>query len=199
MKWIVLGSSKEAARNYPFPGGADAVITTNRGILLEPNPDYYGLFDSVATEVFVPTAYEAQSRGVKLITLERNDTSQLRRKVTNFDIFLPNGCRGYEHFSLSGICCLEFAAKRAEVVYLIGMEGYQKGKYQDQHFPHELPPHDLEPAKKMWISRAANMHGITRNVIEPKTQAIVDKYPQVEFVMVGSPNYTIVAPNWKTL
>ena len=107
-----------------------------------------------------------------------------KRGLTFFDCFWREGLP-FEPFRISGVWCMEFAIRvmGATQLELYGYDGYssQESNYFDG--VNHSKPQDLD--------------GKTVNVIQPATQAIVSKYPHVEFVCRGfQPRYEITGDNW---
>jgi hypothetical protein len=202
---LFLGSSptapealERARREIP---GVE-IVTTNRGILLEPVPSVYFLSDSVAISLFLGHATEAQRQGTRLVTLERDAKSLRKRGLEHFDEFVPDNCRGWELFSLSGTACLEYAARSSSIVALVGAEGYPQSKepanLSEFYFPHELDYSHIPLERRWWLKANHRLWNLNK-LLREKTQAIVDKYPGVEFLFYGKPRYEIEAPNWREI
>lgn len=88
----------------------------------------------------------------------------------------------YEAFSLSGYICVEYAAKHgASTVTMVGMDGYidgpgREGGGESNYFD-GLPD-------------GPYYRGHSQNIIPQKMDALCRKYPHVDFVSVGKPNWT---------
>jgi hypothetical protein len=188
---IVLGSSPlgraayaVARRDYP-----DApVITCNRGLQIEPNPDFYFLSDMVACELWAEDARQASKRGkTQRVTLRRDPQAMKTRSVGDFEIVIREG-HPYEPFQLSGWQCVEFAVRvvQARTVVLVGMDGYAHGCKTQDYFAgayHHAPNDGLQK-------------DLTRTVVEPLANRVVAKYPEVRFECRGEPCYSVKLPNW---
>lgn len=201
MNWLVLGSGPLAPFSYGRLQTAeriDQVVTCNRGLCLNDKPDFYFLSDGVAIKLFLESSREAQAKGTKLVTLQRDAKSLKKRGLEHFDLFLPHNCQGWEQFRISGLTCLEFAAKRARKVFLVGMDGYKTDPKAPKYFETgPLPDDKLTSTEKIWQGLNHNVGGLTESIIRPVTQRLVEKYPEVEFVCYGDPNYKIEAVNWQ--
>lgn len=186
MLWLVLGASPRAPwalRLARYEHRIDRTITTNAGIWLEPNPDFYFLSDSEACRMFQVAARRCHSQGTRCVTLARLHSALVHRQIDWFDEFVD--CTDYEPFQLSGLFCLEYAAKRAETVLLVGMDGYDPRKTASDYFD---PRACLGP-KTTHID-------MTQRVIEPKMRKIVAKYPRVNFICYGIPRFAVEGDNW---
>lgn len=170
MLWTVLGSSQYAAEHIAAAPGS-TVITCNGGIELMPIPDVYFLSDAVACRRYRERGIEAQRHGTRLVTLDRVKTAKEARGVDHFDEFVRNG-PPFEPFVLSGLFCLEYAIlSGAQTVILAGMTGY--------------------------TGTDAKRRSLLRDIIEPKTRHLVEKYPRVQFDAMGPLAYSVTAHNWR--
>ena len=112
--WIVLGCSPLAREAYAtarrdFPGAP--VITCNRGLQIEPNPDFFFLSDQLACKLFAEGGKTASKRGkTKRITLRRDPQAMKMRTVDDFEIVYREGYP-FEPFQTSGIWCVEYAIR----------------------------------------------------------------------------------------
>jgi hypothetical protein len=140
---------------------------------------------------YVPLIEFAQSQGTKLVTVSIGS-----RRIDWFDIEIQgnprHGPRRDAHgaFRWSGPYCLQFACLNgAKRIFLAGCEGYESGK------PWYFKESNREEFQK---TRASKFHpGLTQRVVKPETQAVVDCWPDVEFVCLGPTSYEIDADNWR--
>lgn len=194
LTWIVLGSSHLACEAYATARRIcyDAqVVTCNRGLELEPDPDFYFLSDQVACQLWAPAGKLASKRGrTKTVTLRRDAQAMKMRMVDDFDLVVREG-HPYEPFQMSGLWCVEFAIRfgGATRVLICGCDGYRAGIGVDDYFP--------------GASRIADVEGLGKNltakVVDPLTNRIVAKYPHVSFYCIGDPCYLVERPNWTVL
>lgn len=175
-EWAVVGSSPNVRKHLEAISSLSirTWLTCNRGIELI-DPDLYFLSDIVAGQRWGPIA---RRRNVWTITLKRGDKAIAKRGLEWVHELVREGTP-FESFQLSGLWCMEYAARRgADVVHLAGFEGYSDG---DHYFD----------------GSKAGTRELTDRIIEPTTQRIVEKYPSVLFVHHGRPNYRISAENWR--
>jgi len=189
--WLVLGSSPNA------PSGLDtavhnyeigATITTNRGIYLLEQPTVYLLADQVGIKLFLGHAQAAQKQGTKLVALR-----QLYVPHDWSDEVIENDSHGWGKFGTAGVACIEYAAKQADRVLVVGCEGYR-----EKVSPYFASPQNNTPCL-LGYGHGHRIGPLTERLIRPLTQAIVDKYPDVEFVCYGRTHYQIEAANWRTV
>lgn len=192
MDWIVLGSSPLAREAYAaarLRSPEAVVVTCNRGLGIEPNPDFFFLSDCKACELFSRQGKEAAKRNgkTKCVTLRRDPQAMKMRTVDDFDLVVREG-HPFEPFQLSGLWCLEFAVRVgcASRVYLCGMDGYNPsvglGDYATG-----LPNTDLNVGAGK---------DLTPSVIVPLANRLAAKYPSVSFIQIGAPCYRVNNPNW---
>lgn len=191
---IVLGSSPlarqayaKARRQWPLA----RVVTCNRGLEIERDPDFYFLSDCKACQLWSRAGKEAAKRGkTQCVTLRRDAAAMKMRTVDDFDVVIREG-HPYEPFQLSGAWCLEFAIRLpgASVVIMCGMDGYRREVGVGDYFPGAQRVPEGEGQGKDLLD----------TVIQPLTDRIVAKYPGVQFACVGKPNYTINRPNWAVI
>jgi len=188
--WIVLGSSPLAPRAYA-KACEDAiervVITCNRGLAIEPDPDFYFLADSTACLLFADDAKAASKRGTICVTLQRAQMAMERRRVEWFPLIVRNG-PPFEAFQMSGLWCIEFAiiVGKAQRVWLCGCDGYTAEYAEERYFEGARPFPDQGPKRHH-----------TTNIVQPVTQKLCRKYPAVEFRLYGEPHYAVEAANWE--
>jgi hypothetical protein len=189
--WIVLGSSPLARTAYQQAKARNdgvAVITANRGLQIEHDPDFYFLSDSKACELWAEDGRQATKRGrTKTVTLRRDPHAMRERKVADFTLLVKEG-PPFEPFQLSGLWCVEFAVQvgHASQVILCGMDGYDRSKGVGDYFAGSTRIPEFEGAGK----------DLTDSVVEPLTNRIVSKYPGVNFQCWGQPCYVVNRPNW---
>lgn len=192
--WIILGCSPLVREAYAmarrdFPGAP--VITTNRGLQIEPDPDFYFLSDQIACKLWWEDARAASKRGkTKRITLRRDPQAMKMRTVDDFELVYREG-HPFEPFQSSGLWCVEFAIRvgLARRVVLCGMDGYRHGCDGQDYFD---GAHYYEPNDGL-------QKDLTRTVVDPLSNKIAAKYPQVEFLQVGEPCFTVNLPNWRVV
>lgn len=190
--WIVLGSSPLAREAYQwarFGHPTAPVVTCNRGIELESEPDFYFLSDAVACETWADRAKEVRRNNkTKLVTLRREPAAMKMRKVDDFDLVVREG-HPYEPFQLSGMWCVEFAIRVgcASRVVLCGMDGYRGGLGAADYFPGStvMPTQGEDRGPKL-----------VKVACEPLAGKLASKYPQVNFFQIGTPCYRINRANW---
>lgn len=172
----------------------DAIITTNGGIRLHPNPTYYVLIDMVASEGYYEEGVAAQSMGTKLVTLKREQRALKSRKVDHFDMFIsisegqPTRDQ-FGRFRYSGPFCLEFACHHgAKQIDLIGFDGYRK--FGDYHEATKIP-----------VRRRPVKYGIyaTRDYVQPACEDIAEAWYDVTFNQIGDPVFGVDRPNWNQI
>ena len=190
--WIVIGSSPRVIEAYAiarqrWPNAR--TITTNKGLSVEPDPDYYFLFDLEGCQLWSREARQAAQRGkTKTVTLKRDPDALKALTVDDFDIFVEEG-PPYEPFQISGLWCLEFAIRygSASHVVMVGMDGYSPTVGPSDYFDgSQRPPDDMARGRNHLI-----------NIVIPRTNTLVRKYPEVQFLCVGRPHYQIDQPNWR--
>lgn len=191
--WIVIGSSPlarqayaEARRRWPD----SQTITCNRGLSIEPQPDFYFLSDQLACQLWAADGKAAAKRGrTKTVTLRRDPAAMKMRRTDDFDLVLREGYP-FEPFQLSGCWCVEFAIRfgAASIVALCGMEGYRPGVGTG-------PVNYFEGAHRIPESEGLGKDLLNKAVI-PLTDKLCAKYPEVKFECLGQPNYEIARPNW---
>lgn len=168
--WVCLGGGPSAREWYDGAReGADAVATTNAGILIEPSPTFYYLNDMVAIERHLGQAIDARARGTKLVMM--NKASHRRHGA---DVWLPFDSQSgdfkpgqYRYHPLSGTMLVQIAVNSgAEEVRLVGFEGYAEADG-------ERLQSKTEGQAQMLASIAAAC-------------------PDVRFVWYGRPNYAAV-------
>lgn len=188
--WLVLGSSVSAPAEYerakPF---ADVVITSNRGVKIEPNPDFYWCTDHVALQRYLPLIEPGMGNGTKLITSEISISFAHRYGVPNLrsiaDVILdyPRAFNtnfepgSYVNGRASGSMILQFAAnQRPDRILMVGMEGYQStaSNIQVEYFDGE---------------RGGAKCKALMETYGPLVQSVIDQSPEIEFCFFGRPNY----------
>ena len=190
--WIILGSSPLAREAYVAAKArsADAVvITCNRGLGIEPNPDFFFISDCTACQLFSRAGKEASKRNgkTKTVTLRRDPQAMKMRTVDDFDLVVREG-HPFEPFQLSGLWCLEFAVRVgcASKVYLCGMDGYNPS----------VGLGDYAPGLEFTQIGAGLGKDLTPSVIVPLANRLAAKYPQVAFIQIGAPCYHVNKSNW---
>ncbi len=189
--WIVIGSSPTVLQTYPRARsrwGDAGTITCNRGLQVEPDPDFYFLSDQLACQLWAAKGKEASKRGkTKRVTLRRDPQAMKMRSVDDFEIVIREG-HPFEPFQMSGLWCVEFAIRilGADQVVMCGLDGYRPGCEKQDYFAgaDHYPPND-----------GLQQHLTAKNV-EPLTNRIVAKYPDVTFLCLGAPWYEVAYPNW---
>lgn len=192
--WVVIGSSPLAKESYAYarqswPGAR--TVTCNRGLAIEPDPDFFFLSDSAACVAFSAAGKTAAKRGkTKTVTLRRDAQAMKMRTVDDFDLVVREG-HPFEPFQLSGLWCLEFAIRfgGASLVLLCGMDGYRPAVGVTDYFAGAQRIGDAEGLGK----------DLVRTVIIPLTDRLAGKYPEVQFRCVGQPCYQIERPNWQVV
>jgi hypothetical protein len=191
---IVLGSSPLAREAYATARRLyyDArVVTCNRGLEIEPNPDFFFLSDAGACVRWSGDGKAAAKRGkTKTVTLRRDAAAMKMRTVDDFDLVVREG-HPFEPFQMSGLWCLEFAIRfcGAGRVLICGCDGYRPTIGVGDYFP---------GATQIAESEGKGLY-LTAKVIDPLTSRIVAKYPEVSFCLVGQPCYEIRSPNWEVI
>lgn len=189
--WIVLGSSPAARDAYAHArrlGDGASVITCNRGLEIEPDPDFFFLSDTTACRLWSAAGKAAAKRGkTKTVTLRRCAQEMKMRTVDDFDLVVRAG-HPFEPFQLSGLWCAEFAIRfgRAERVLLCGLDGYTQAPGRMDYFPGAYEVAGREDLGS----------DLTPTVVAPATARLVEKYPGVSFLCLGHPCYQIELPNW---
>lgn len=176
MKWLCLGGSPLARVAYQkgLLQRPDRIISTNAGILIDPRPDFYLLFDWKATELYDEPARRAWRGGTIILT-------QATKPLGFYPVqhaFKPTAIdwadeyvdmAGYEPIQASGLLCVEYACRNgASEVLLCGMDGYEDDR--------------------------------TDRWIVPRVNTLLRKYPAVQFTCIGRPVYAdrIDGDNWRT-
>jgi len=155
---------------------------------VEPDPDFFFLSDQVACKLFAEGGKLASKRGkTKRITLRRDPQAMKMRTVDDFEIVYREGYP-FEPFQTSGIWCVEYAIRvgLARRVVLCGMDGYRPG----------CPGQDYFPGAYHYEPNDGLQKDLTKTVVEPLTNRIAAKYPEIEFIQVGEPCYQVNSPNW---
>ncbi len=200
-EWIVAGSSPSAEQ---WIGPAlDAVpkakiITTNRGskLFADRQPDVYFFGDEYLDdpEQFKEhreTARKLKAKGARIVGLNRTGKVKAAWDIEWIDEFLTvdvgpwspwKFIKGhYTAVRLSGLFCLQYAINHgATSIHLVGMEGYG----DDEHYFDDGA-----------VSRVAKDSQLTLKTIQPFTQQLIDRCPDVDFRFYGELNYHIVAGN----
>lgn len=113
MHWLVLGTG-ETARTFIGRVTPDVTITSNRGLELAPNADFYWVSDPAAIEIFRPL-WEAY----KGVVICNDDLGRPTTKFPYRDYGVPF------HGRTSGICAARFAlAYGATQLSFVGHDGY---------------------------------------------------------------------------
>jgi hypothetical protein len=189
--WLIVGGAPGITGALIAAAMAEnptVIIATNLGGCYGgPRPTYYLLADPVASRRFRAVAEVMRDSGTRLVTLYRDPRSLAEARVEDFDIFLRTarlpwaryipGC--YVHVGFSGLYCLQFALNNgAQRVVLLGCPGYTAADDVGHGVVHGLD------------SSAA-----TREIIGPFTQSAIAECGEVEFVIVGKPNYPVKGRN----
>lgn len=189
---ILIGSSPTVRLTYPAARAcwpAATTITCNRGLQVEPDPDFYFLSDQLACQLWSANAKAAAKRGkTKRITLRREPQAMKMRTVDDFEIVIREG-HPFEPFQTSGLWCVEFAIRilGADQVVMCGYDGYRP----------DCPGQDYFAGADHYAPNDGLQKNLTRKVVEPLTNRIVAKYPAVTFVCLGAPWYQVNHPNWQ--
>lgn len=187
--WLVLGSSVSAPAEYerakPF---ADVVITSNRGLKIEPNPDWYWVTDHIAVQRYLPLIEPSLANHTKLVTSKLAIGFALKEaphlhSLADMIIRYPrqynsNWERGwYVNGRASGSMILQFAANHnPDRILMVGMEGYQSTpkRVVVEYFDGECGTAKCEKLMETY---------------GPLVQSVIDRSPSVDFFFFGSPHY----------
>lgn len=189
---IVLGSSPLGPEAYRLARGVwphGIVVTCNRGLRIEPQPDFYFLSDCKACQLWSRDGHQAAKGGrTKCVTLRRDPQAMKMRTVDDFDIVVREG-HPFEPFQLSGLWCVEFAIRvlYADIVVLCGMDGYRPDRGVTDYFA---------GADTLGASPDLGKNH-TAKIVVPLTDKLASKYPDVLFLQIGEPCFTVNRPNWK--
>jgi len=182
----MIGSSPlavEAVERVKADNDVDKVITCNRGIVIDPTPDYYFLTDGKASRLFNAHARNAQMAGTVCVTLKRCEAALRNRGLDWFDEIVRED-DGYEPFKMSGIWCLEYAARHgATTIFLAGMDGYSG----------DLSVPDYFVSTWGHVTRQTDW---THEIIKPRCDVLAAKYPDIAWIQYGQPRYSVRAANW---
>lgn len=163
-------------------------ITCNRGLQVEPDPDFYFLSDQLACQLWSTKGKEASKRGkTKRVTLRRDPQAMKMRAVDDFEIVIREG-HPFEPFQMSGLWCVEFAIRilGADQVVMCGYDGYRPGCKGQDYFA----------GADYYAPNDGLQKHLTAKNVEPLTNRIVAKYPAVTFLCLGAPWYEVRYPNW---
>ena len=187
--WLVLGSSVSAPAEYerakPF---ADVVITSNRGLKIEPNPDWYWCTDHIASQRYLPMVEPALRNGTKLITTElgirvAKERGPHLRSLANTILEYPSVFNtnfepgSYVNGRASGSMILQFAAnQQPDRILMVGMEGYisTPSRVVTEYFDGE---------------RGAGKCKQLMETYGPLVQSIIDQSPGIGFWFFGKLHY----------
>lgn len=187
--WLVLGSSVSAPAEYERAKTfADVVITANRGVKIEPNPDWYWCTDHVALQRYLPLIEPGMANGTKLITTEfaiaRNGRyAPNLREIADVMLDYPTAFNtnfepgSYVNGRASGSMILQFAVnQRPDRILMVGMEGYQStaSHIQVEYFDGE---------------RGAAKCKALMNTYGPLVQSVIDQSPEIQFLFFGELHY----------
>lgn len=193
--YIVLGSSPLAPVAYATARARwpeAPVITTNRGLAIEPNPDFFFLSDSRACDLWAEDGRRAAARNkrTKCVTLRRDAQAMKTRRVENFDLVVREGFP-FEPFQMSGLWCVEFAVRVgcAREVVICGCDGYRK----------QLGVTDYFPGAFRIVANEGLGKDLTSKCVEPLSNRLALKYPEVSFILLGGPCYEVPQENWTVL
>ena len=187
----------DRARSYPIAQS----ITTNAGIDLIPDPDYYLLYETEAVRRFaryIPILREKHGTSLVATKLPGKKKS-LRRELAKLDPEItievgttPHGSRKkvqyakgrYTAGAFAGSIMLQFALEQdARTVLLVGMEGY-RSKTGDIR----IDTFDGRRGTPLQSLMTTETYG-------PMIQLIVDAWPDRMFVFFGRPNYEVAGDN----
>ena len=187
----------DRARSYPIAQS----ITTNAGIDLIPDPDYYLLYETEAVRRFaryIPILREKHGTSLVATKLPGKKKS-LRRELEKLDPEItievgttPHGSRKkvqyakgrYTAGAFAGSIMLQFALEQdARTVLLVGMEGY-RSKTGDIR----IDTFDGRRGTPLQSLMTTETYG-------PMIQLIVDAWPDRMFVFFGRPNYEVAGDN----
>lgn len=183
--WLVLGSSVSAPAEYerakPF---ADVVITANRGLKIDPSPDWYWCTDHVASQRYLPMVEPELRNGTKLITTELGirqnpKLRELAHTVLNYPIRFNTTFQPGEYVNgrASGSMILQFAANQnPDRILMVGMEGYQS-----------TPKHVV--VEYFDGERGAGKCEKLMDTYGPLVQSVIDQSPGIEFRFFGELHY----------
>jgi hypothetical protein len=183
--WLVLGSSVSAPAEYerakPF---ADVIITSNRGLKIEPNPDWYWVSDHVAVDRYLPLIEPSLGNKTKLVTNDfavrtRPQLKPLADVILNYDYkYNCNWHPGrYVNARASGGMILQFAANHdADRILMVGMSGYRSrpGHIEVEYFDGELGVIKCQGLMKTY---------------GPLVQNVIDRSSGITFFFFGKPSY----------
>lgn len=187
---IVLGSSPLVREAYATARAEwpDALtVTCNRGLDVEPQPNFYFLSDMTACRLWSAAGKAAAKRGKTMtVTLRRDAQAMKMRTVEDFDLVVREG-HPFEPFQLSGLWCFEFAIRvlAAQHVILCGMDGYRPAVGVIDYFPGAVQLPEAQGLGKDMLD----------SVIQPLTDRLAAKYPNVSVTIVGEPCFRVPA-NW---
>jgi hypothetical protein len=139
--------------------------------MIEPTPTYYALLDPTAVSMYSQRAAEARLRGSRVI---------MRAESPITDHVAPGG--GYEPLTLSGLFCVEFAAKSgASQILMCGMCGYVDAAGNLNGYAPGIPGRVKD-------------RGHTAHCYPQVSERLCRKYPGVQFVSVGRPHWAPERP-----
>lgn len=196
-EWIVCGSSPSANEylrlcRYRYPL-ATKIATNSAGRLFPEGPDFYYVSDFVACQKYKDDCIRYRRQGTKLLSLHRSPKALVQRGTSAFDELLKVTGPGatwkwrkgeYTDFGMSGLYCVQYALNNgAERVHLVGHEGYRSVETcpEFDHFDGAPGP--------------TNGAHLTKVVIQPAMQAMVECAKHVEFYFYGAMNYTVTGDN----
>ena len=183
--WLVLGSSVSAPAEYerakPF---ADVVITSNRGLKIEPNPDWYWCSDNVAFDRYRVLIEAAICNGTKLLTNTIGVRASPPMGPMAHTIFnYPSGYDSnwqpgqYVNARASGGMSLQFAANQSpDTILMVGMEGYKSTPR-------------LVVVEYFDGERGAGKCEKLMGTYGPLVQNVIDRSPSMKFFLFGKPQY----------
>ena len=193
MRWLHIGTSPTVNDTLPLARGLfnfDKIITCNRGILLEPKPDFYLATDMKVGRQYETEARAAQAAGTRLVTYLRDQQAMIDRRVDFYDEFITEGVgdptrAAWGMFRLTGPMCVEYACRTGctELV-MVGCDGYRgqpHADYFDDYWRDERPGAE---------HRTQIMHLAFRKIAEV--------FHDVRFIRYGRPLRNVPdCPNWE--
>lgn len=198
MNWLLIGTAPSVLDTLPRVRAEwqiDRTITTNRGILIEPNPDVYVLIDHTACRNHRNDSIRAKWQGTHLVTMARGEQAIKDRGLDHFHEFITEGDKltrsTWGPFRYSGQFCLAYACKNgANTVIMVGCDGYR---------PDDTPDYfdGYMPEKRKVLTRDYLYQHQTVQVMQPAFTEVARVYSDVRFVRYGDPCFSVSAGNWE--
>lgn len=199
--WIILGSSRTAEAGFEAAlrmAPKAKIASANAGLMMLRDyrevPAIVVVLDEYAVRLFRPDFEWAHEAGARFVTYHWSGVkaalgwSDVEEIVVSMDEDSRYDIDVFTNANFSGLFALQLVMReKPRRVILAGMDGYD-GRY---HYYDHADTFD---------GRRGPWHGAlaTSQIIEPFMRSMVAAHPEIDFIQLGEPHYTVSAPNYRS-